>query len=736
MLNDNVSLFIASSPPRRAHAPGARAVRNQRGVALMFVILFLAVLSFSWLAFTYYSSYEEGMIRNQIRSDQAAYLAEAGVQQALWFLSQDWNWRNWGANRWGEGGAPGTAGTVAYYQWTGNLGEAGKSYTVQIRSDGSIQSKIRSTGTVNAPGGSVSASSRRVEVELGSAFDFGLYSHQDLRFQTRSFAVTGANGKGFVYAKKSITDPSTLLSADQKTGAFTTARPFLPKAIPLPELWKTQNPQTGAMIGFKANINGTPTATSIRYHNDAGEGNLSAGALLHNKTRSTRSPSQNFFRKITAVDTASNTITTEASSGDDWRAGDEIVLERIEVCEQFWATLDQQLNALLTAGAGISPSPGVDFTNLTLNTDTRFSPSSGANYTVQFRGTTTVAANVIIEGNGIFGRSSANIGTTTISGNLVVKGNAYFFNQVNITGNLYVIGAVYMFDNTYPDGAHANSLYRDHWLFYDDNPPYIEDWRAYLGSADYDATDGRVDFDADGNGSIFYRLDWEGDEVDPYVDHTQSSTRHGITIGSTGGLFTKKSLFVHEFAQSASLSIQGHCYVNNDATIYYGSTTLASSFIGTVVINNNTNSVERCFYVRNGSLVVGSPDPSYNNRLANLQGSGRIFAARDITITRDLYAPQSAAPLLIASGGSFTVTRNVGTTGSLFYGVVYVGENAAVTGPVTVSSGLVMANNFSSALAGNSIYYPAFDKTLLVTQGFSNPRDFVRPLLWAETAPP
>jgi hypothetical protein len=737
MLNDNFSLSIESSSPLRATAsdvdvvrsPSAHLVRNQRGLALVSAFLFVLLLTFSWFAFSYYSSYEEGMIRNQIRSDQAAYLAEAGVQQALWLLSRDWNWRNWTANHEGVVGAPGVVGTVSYYQWTGNLGETDKSYKVQIRSDGQIQSKIVSTGTSDTV-------TRTVTIELGSAFDFGLYSHKDLSFQTRSFSVTGANSRGFVYAKDRITDPSNLLSANKKTGNFSTAPSFLPKAIPLPELWKTQNPQTGSVIGFKAKINGAPTSTSVRYNNDVGEGNLIApafaGALLHNKTRCTRSPSQDFLRKITAVNLATTTITTQTASGDGWIAGDDIVVERLEIYENYWATLDQRLNDLLTAGASISPTAGVDFTDQNLNTDTRFSPASSNNYTVQFRGTTTISANVIIEGNGIFGRSSANIGTTTVSGNLVVKGNAYFFNQVNITGNLYVIGSVYMFDNTDQDWSHAGSLYRDHWLFYDDSAPFQEDWRAYLGSADYDGTDGRVDFDADGSGSIFYRLDFEGDEVDPYVDHTASSTLHGITIGSGGGLFTKKSLYVREFAQSTSLNIQGHCYVNEDATLYYGSTNLASTFIGTVIISNYSNPVERGFCVRNGSLTVGSPDPAYNNRLANLQGSGRIIVGKDITVTRDLYANQSAAPLLIASAGSLAISRNVGATGNPFYGMVYVGENASLVGTVTISSGLMIANNFSQPLAGTSIYYPTFDKTLLVNAGFSNFRDFSRPLLWSE----
>lgn len=676
--------------------------KNQRGLALTTVILFLMILSLSWLSFSLVTTYEEGMIKSQTESDQAVYLAGAGVQQALWFLSQDWNWQIWANNKWGNGGTLVTAGSLIYYQWSGNLGDTNQTYTVQIRNDGKIQSKIKSTG-------SVGSSNRTIEVELGSAFDYGLYSHKALEFRTRSFTVSGDNQKGYVYSKGGITAGSSFLTANKITGNYPTAPWFLPKEITLPELWKTSNPQTGAWVGFEAKINGAPTSTTVGYNNDNGEVNLQAGALLHNKTRGN-------FRNIQSFNTGTNTITTETST-DNWAANDKIVLERIEVYENYWDTLNTQLNNLITAGASYSTSSSPDYTNQTFINNTRFTPPT-ATFTVQFKGNTTFTANIIIDGNAIFGRSISNIGVTNITGNVVVKGNAYFFNQVNITGCLYVGGSVYVFDNN----DLSTDYYRNHWLFL--TPPDYDDWREYFRTADYN-NNGNPDFDLDGDGV-------EYSEIDPYVD-TGTSTSHGITIAAEGGLFVLKSAFIQEFVQGASFNIGSYFYVKNDVTIYHGCTDFG--WRGTPIINNYNNPVGRAFYVRNGSLALGNPDPAYSNRSSNLQGYGRIIVAKNITVTYDLYAPQSNAPLFIASGGNLNIGRYLGTSGNPFYGMVYVGENANIGNATIISGGLMVVNGFNpnrSYLSGTSIYYSNFDKSLLNTVGFTNNRDFARPLLWWE----
>lgn len=309
---------------------------NQRGVALITAILFLTILSLSWASFYMFGRYEEGMIQNEIRSDQAAYLAEAGVQEALWRLSQDYDWGNWGndlpSSLWS--GAHGSDAGGNYYQWSGSLGDSGKTYVVQIRDDGEIESKVVTTG-------SVGSFSRVIEVEIGSAFDYGLYSHDEMEFRTRSLTVGGVSQTGYVYSKDAITDLSGYLRANKITGNFTGGPGtfyYFPKAIPLPELW-TPNLASAIAPGFEAKIRGTPSPTTVVYDGDTGEGNVQPGDLMHNEERGS-------FRTIQSVNTGANTIITEPPPlNDNWADNDAIVVERIDQYESQWNVLLQQANA-------------------------------------------------------------------------------------------------------------------------------------------------------------------------------------------------------------------------------------------------------------------------------------------------------------------------------------------------------------------------------------------------------
>ena len=84
---------------------------------------------------------------------------------------------------------------------------------------------------------------------------------------------------------------------------------------------------------FEALINGTPTATSVVYDNDVRELSLPDIAtypqwgkvILHNITRGNS-------RKITGVNTATNTITTESSS-DNW-ANNDIITIGSQTCDE------------------------------------------------------------------------------------------------------------------------------------------------------------------------------------------------------------------------------------------------------------------------------------------------------------------------------------------------------------------------------------------------------------------
>jgi|GEM_PF-5430783 len=723
------------------------SIRNQHGIALMTVIMFLFVMSLTWLSFSFISTYENDVLQKQVISEQALYVAEAGIQQALYFLSQDWNWQDWADNKWGNGGTLITDGTLKYYQWNGNLGDSNQTYTVQIRNDGEIQSKIKAVSP------NLDAPKRTIEVELGSAFDFGLYSHDQMKF-SGGFTVSGTNSTGYVYAKDGITAGSSLLTANKVTGNYSTAPWYLPKEIPLPELWKTKtvDHQTGitTWIGFEAKINGTPTATTVRYNNDNGEENLKAGDLLHNKTSGN-------FRRIIGFDTGANTLTTLVLvSSDDWANGDKIVLERIEVYENYWTTLNTQLNNLNSASYG-SPYPDSIYEPDVCSPSRSFSDVNfSSTPTVQFKGNTMFSGNIKIDGNAIFGRKhdygslpfctpSNSSGETIIAGDMVVNGNAYFFNKVTITGRLYVGGSLYIFD--------ANE-YKNNLLFTWD--PDHEDWQEYL-AVDSDQ-DNRIDFDDNGNSVI---EDWE---ISNYVDNEDSGT-HGIEITSSGGVFVKGTIALYSSVNSTvPLKISGYCYTNgyrhvptrlnftnhyywisdhylNQAIIYHGD--ISGSWTGLTQIENG-NTPETAFYVRNGSLEVGNvvTTPYSRQLYTDLQARGSVLIAQDIFLHRDLFRPPSnTSPLFLACDGKFTLRRYVKTNaGSPFYGLIYVGEEAkfglSSTSGVTIGGGQIIANTFRSntqtnPLYGVSITYRDY-KTELYNFGFTNNEDYSRPLFWRD----
>ena len=97
---------------------------------------------------------------------------------------------------------------------------------------------------------------------------------------------------------------------------------FTPKVTNTP-LWRRN---AVCDSSFEALINGTPTATSVVYDNDVRENSLPditpypqwGKVILHNITRGNS-------RKITGINTATNTITTESSS-DDWADNDVITI--------------------------------------------------------------------------------------------------------------------------------------------------------------------------------------------------------------------------------------------------------------------------------------------------------------------------------------------------------------------------------------------------------------------------
>ena len=296
-------------------------LKRNTGIALITVLFFLAILSSCWVVFSYYTIYEEGFIQDEIRSDQALYLAESGAQQALCFLGldkmptllpdeeRDWDWRNWEADYRHSGGVPSNpAGTA--YTWTGDLGQGNATYTVAIRNDGQIGNVVRSTGSVINPDGE-NSTTRTIEIEIGSPFDFALFSNNDLEL-SGNVTVSGPDSGGNVYARNSITDISSL-TADKITGGFqdsTTGYSYFPRESALPP------------IAWEANL--CPTAINGQFIVNCdflNVGDVSKWARVRNNTR-------NVVEDIVSLDTGTNTITIADSV--TWNTTDDIVIEGSE----------------------------------------------------------------------------------------------------------------------------------------------------------------------------------------------------------------------------------------------------------------------------------------------------------------------------------------------------------------------------------------------------------------------
>jgi hypothetical protein len=105
-------------------------------------------------------------------------------------------------------------------------------------------------------------------------------------------------------------------------------------------------------------------------------------------------------------------------------------------------------------------------------------------------------------------------------------------------------------------------------------------------------------------------------------------------------------------------------------------------------------------------------------------------------------APTPNEPLFLAAGGDLNLEDDIESSGIPFYGPVYVGELAHIGGStdsiVSMSRGILTANRFRSLsgslypLYGGSIAYWEDYKSALYDLGFTNDKDYVRPLLWRE----
>jgi hypothetical protein len=148
-------------------------------------------------------------------------------------------------------------------------------------------------------GGSVTAN---VSVSDGVTID-------EVDISAHNSANTGVHGAGTYYLAL-FGAPSTLVTK------------FTPKTVAT-ELWRRDNCCDSS---FYATISGTPTPTSVVYTSDVRENSLPdpvtfpqwGKVILRNVTRGNS-------RKITGVNTSTNTITTEYSA-DNWANGDTITI--------------------------------------------------------------------------------------------------------------------------------------------------------------------------------------------------------------------------------------------------------------------------------------------------------------------------------------------------------------------------------------------------------------------------
>lgn len=101
------------------------SIRNEKGIALLLTLFIMAFLSLIATAFFDVLTIEQQIATNQIREMQAVFIADAGVETAVYELRQNSNWS-------------GTGGDVEFPSGSGN--------TYNVSASGGT---ITSTGTVS-----------------------------------------------------------------------------------------------------------------------------------------------------------------------------------------------------------------------------------------------------------------------------------------------------------------------------------------------------------------------------------------------------------------------------------------------------------------------------------------------------------------------------------------------------------------------------------------------------------
>ena len=122
-------------------------MNNKRGSALLMCFWVISVLTIIGAAFGVIMVNERLATQHNIQSVQALYLAEAGLEKAIYDLRQDYiqssNWDDGNIN-----GIVGVPNSEDYYSLYSNVTLGAGQYTVLIKNDGTATNKIwvQSTG--------------------------------------------------------------------------------------------------------------------------------------------------------------------------------------------------------------------------------------------------------------------------------------------------------------------------------------------------------------------------------------------------------------------------------------------------------------------------------------------------------------------------------------------------------------------------------------------------------------
>lgn len=163
---------------------------DKKGAVLIYIFLVIAVLTILGVAIFNKSVSERSLAQKYVDSTQAFWLAEAGVNQALSALRNNYNTASVSATELGEGG-----------------------FSASISSSGSNKT-VFSTGEV--PFGTTARASRAIQAEISkdippNFYDNAIYSAEKIRLNGNAYTVNGnvIYGEELVYTQNYITGTVT-----------------------------------------------------------------------------------------------------------------------------------------------------------------------------------------------------------------------------------------------------------------------------------------------------------------------------------------------------------------------------------------------------------------------------------------------------------------------------------------------------------------------------------------------